>query len=191
MSRRFPDRSQESTADENFLQRWSRLKHAARESEEPGAAAGDLGVERAVPAAASASGQPSEPASPVEKPALPDLDHLDQDSDYSAFLAPEVDAALRRKALRKLFHSPKFNVCDGLDDYCDDFTRFTPLGRDVVTADMRHRLERAASKLAEQLEEPASAGSAVVATEIEPRTQDDAEPSKVQGTSEDDDRRPA
>jgi hypothetical protein len=78
--------------------------------------------------------------------ALPDLDQLDQDSDYSAFLAPGVDANLRRRALRKLFHSPKFNVFDGLDTYRDDFTSFPALGN-VVTADMRHQLERLSKQL--------------------------------------------
>ena len=77
---------------------------------------------------------------------LPDLEQLDQDSDYSAFLTPGVDAALRKRALRKLFSSPKFNVFDGLDTYRDDFTSFPPLG-DVVTADMRHHLERLAREL--------------------------------------------
>jgi hypothetical protein len=85
---------------------------------------------------------------------LPDLDQLDQDSDYSAFLAPGVDAELRRRALRKLFCSPKFNTFDGLDTYRDDFTSFPALG-DVVTADMRHHLERLAKRLVEESAPPA------------------------------------
>ena len=83
---------------------------------------------------------------------LPDLEQLDQDSDYSAFLTPGVDAALRKRALRKLFSSPKFNVFDGLDTYRDDFTSFPPLG-DVVTADMRHHLERLAKELVARTED--------------------------------------
>jgi hypothetical protein len=79
---------------------------------------------------------------------LPDIEQLGQDSDYSAFLTPGVDAELRKRALRKLFHSPKFNTFDGLDTYRDDFTAFPALG-DVVTADMRHQLERIAAKLAD------------------------------------------
>ena len=125
---------------EPFLERWSRRKVQARAGEapppEPG---GDAAREDAAP------DQPSD----VVVPALPDLDTLDEGSDYSAFLGAGVDESLRRKALRRLFHSPKFNVCDGLDDYCDDFTRFEKLGS-LVTADMRHQLERAAERL-EQL----------------------------------------
>jgi hypothetical protein len=81
---------------------------------------------------------------PIE---LPDLDSLGPDSDYSAFLAPDVDSSLRRAALRKLFRSPKFNVCDGLDDYCEDFSKFAPMPVGMLTADMRHHAERAAKEL--------------------------------------------
>jgi hypothetical protein len=103
---------------------------------------------------------------------LPDLEQLDQDSDYSAFLTPGVDAALRKRALRKLFSSPKFNVFDGLDTYRDDFTNFPPLG-DIVTADMRHHLERIARELAASTEDapplapPAAAATANVAEEVQ------------------------
>ena len=81
--------------------------------------------------------------SPVE---LPDIDLLDEDSDYSAFLAPGADADLRRRALRKLFSSPKFNAFDGLDTYRDDFTTFPPLA-DIITVDMKFEAERLARTL--------------------------------------------
>lgn len=191
MSRRVPDPGQPQGTEENFLQRWSRRKSTAREASEPGESIGDVAVESAGPASADAQGPTTGPVAPVEAAPLPDLDQLDQDSDYSAFLAPGVDAALRRKALRKLFHSPKFNVCDGLDDYCDDFTVFAPLSAGVVTADMRHHMERAARKLAEQLEEPVVQGPTVAGTQLEPETQGDQAPPQVEGTKEDDDHGPA
>lgn len=53
---------------------------------------------------------------------------------------------MRQQALRELFHSPKFNVRDGLDDYAGDYNAYTPLGTDIVTADRRHRLERQAEQ---------------------------------------------
>jgi hypothetical protein len=138
-------RAQRPSADEPFLERWSRRKQQAREGiDEEAAAPGPVEAE-ATPAA------PGAPDAPAAVPELPDLDSLGEDSDYSAFMTPGVDPSLRRQALRKLFSSPKFNVCDGLDDYCEDFTQWVPLG-DVITADMRHHLERAA-KLAEQLAE--------------------------------------
>ena len=128
--------------DEPFLERWSRRKREAGQGiDDEAAAAPPTG-----PAETDTA-----PAEPAAIPKLPDIDSLGEDSDYSAFMASGVDPSLRRKALRKLFSSAKFNVCDGLDDYCEDFTRWTPLG-DIVTADMRHHLERAA-RLAEQMQE--------------------------------------
>ena len=141
-SHRISDRAGEDAGDESFLGRWSRLKAKARERESsPDPAPDAPGNTEPLEAAAQAS--PDAPPPVVE---LPDLEQLDQDSDYSAFLTPGVDAALRKRALRKLFSSPKFNVFDGLDTYRDDFTSFPPLG-DVVTADMRHHLERLAREL--------------------------------------------
>lgn len=149
----------------DFLARWSRLKERAREEARspPPAAQAPEPIEPAQEA-------PTTPAAAEAPPAevkLPDLDLLDGDSDYSAFLSPGVDLLLRRRALRKLFHSPKFNVLDGLDDYMGDFRNFEPLG-DLVTAEMRHRIEQAARRLAESLEEPrAAAPDARAAARVE------------------------
>ena len=82
-----------------------------------------------------------------EIPELPPLESLDENSDYSAFLGKGVPPDLKQKALQKLFHSPKFNVRDGLDDYDWDFTNPEPLG-DIITAEMRYRVERELERLA-------------------------------------------
>ena len=124
---------------EPFLERWARRKAQARAGNED---------ESPQPAAEPAP-EPQEPQARQQDPLpLPDLASLGADSDYSAFMAPGVDEGMRRQALRKLFSSPQFNIRDGLDDYCDDFTQWTKLG-DIVTADMRYQIERAA-RLAEQ-----------------------------------------
>ena len=137
----------DAAGDEPFLGRWSRLKAQARErAAQPAAPADAQAIESA--AAVPADAPPAAEPPPVE---LPDIDQLGEDSDYSAFLAQGVDAELRKRALRKLFHSPKFNVFDGLDTYRDDFTSFPALGS-VVTADMHHQLERAARELAARAE---------------------------------------
>lgn len=188
MSERDPDRTTADPGDESFLGRWSRLKAQAREPgsqpvAEPDGHGGDdspAGVAQVTPDAAPPS---------VE---LPDLEQLDQDSDYSAFLTPGVDAALRQRALRKLFSSPKFNVFDGLDTYRDDFTSFPPLG-DVVTADMRHHLERLAKELASRIADaPPDAPPVAAVTTI---AADDAQPSAATlppaRTENDDDHGPA
>ncbi|MEJ2521510.1 MAG: DUF3306 domain-containing protein, partial [Gammaproteobacteria bacterium] len=78
---------------------------------------------------------------------MPPLESLGPDSDYSPFMSPRVSAELRRKALRQMFRSPKFNITDGLEVYAEDYTKFAPLGN-VMTADLKFRLER---KMKEQL----------------------------------------
>ena len=159
MSERDPDRTTEDAGDESFLGRWSRLKAQARERESQPVLGPDQRDSDESPAGVARA--PSDAAPPVVE--LPDLEQLGQDSDYSAFLTPGVDAALRKRALRKLFSSPKFNVFDGLDTYRDDFTSFPPLG-DVVTADMRHHLERLAKELVSKAEDappPAPPAAAV------------------------------
>ncbi|MGB5104254.1 MAG: DUF3306 domain-containing protein [Steroidobacteraceae bacterium] len=153
----------------DFLARWSRLKERAREEARSPPPAAQV-PESAEPAAEDTLAVPAASAAPQAEVQLPNLDLLDGDSDYSAFLSPGVDLLLRRRALRKLFHSPKFNVLDGLDDYMGDFRNFEPLG-DLVTADMRHRIEQAARRLAEKLEEPrAATPDALAATPVEDPT---------------------
>jgi hypothetical protein len=147
MSERDPQDRSADPVDVPFLGRWSRLKAEARKHEAHPAPDSDAPQHEGPPAAVA--GVPAADAPPSVE--LPDIDQLDQDSDYSAFLTPGVDAELKRRALRKLFHSPKFNVFDGLDTYRDDFTSFPALGS-IVTADMRHQLERVARELAARAE---------------------------------------
>lgn len=83
---------------------------------------------------------------------MPDINTLDEDSDYSGFLSPGVSEELRKLALRKLFQGQRFNCCDGLDDYDEEFTAFEKLG-DIVTADMRFQLEEEAKRKLQQASE--------------------------------------
>ena len=62
---------------------------------------------------------------------MPPVEELTEDSKYSDFLSPKVSDALRKQALRKLFHLPFLNVVDGLDDYAEDYTKFAALG-DII-----------------------------------------------------------
>ncbi len=131
--------------EEPFFERWARRKQQARQTEARGM---PPLPDDPKPGSATEPAEESASEDKVHAPlaALPDLEKLGADSDYSAFLGPHVDAAMQRKALRKLFQSPKFNVCDGLDDYCEDFTQFEKLG-ELVTADMRYQVEQAAERL--------------------------------------------
>ena len=144
---------------EDFLARWSRRKALSRQGEEVPEPPADADAETkeqgdaetaASPLADDAVPQGTEgedvPAAD-DAPELPPLESLDENSDYSAFLGKGVPPDLKREALQKLFHSPKFNVRDGLDDYDWDFTNPEPLG-DIVTAEMRYRVRRELERLA-------------------------------------------
>jgi hypothetical protein len=148
------------TPDEGFLGRWSRRKSEAARDIEP------------TPVSPPVATGPDESAEGPEKVLtdedMPPIEELGEESDYSGFLSSGVSDQLRKTALKKLFHSAKFNVCDGLDDYAEDYTKFEPLG-DIVTADMKYEMKRAMEKALE-------AGDDADAEEHLAATTDDAEP---------------
>jgi hypothetical protein len=105
--------------EDSFLSRWSRRKS---ESKDPSRAQPPEPVrEAAVPVPAAASAAPAEPAP------LPPVDSLTPESDFTPFMAPEVDGDLRRKALKTLFSDPQFNVMDMMDVYVDDYSKPDPI----------------------------------------------------------------
>jgi len=120
---------------DGFLSRWSKRKLAAR-SGDPAPS----GPEPVAPEPEPAAGPPEEERELTDAD-MPPIESLTADSDYSGFFSPKVSEELRQLALRKLFHLPGVNVTDGLDDYAEDYTRFTKLG-EVVTHEMRRMLER-------------------------------------------------
>ena len=125
---------------EGLLARWSRRKLEA--------AGTDQSAPPPIPEATEEQGVRADIA--ADEPALtdddmPPIESLTEDSDYSVFLSPKVSEALRQQALQKLFRMTQFNVCDGLDDYAEDFTQFAGLG-DIVTHEMRQMLERQKEK---------------------------------------------
>ncbi len=139
------------SADESVLARWSRRKlEAEREGSQP-TAEPEIDAFEAAEAVAPDS---AEPAPPLTDADMPDVDTLTEDSDFSPFMSPGVSEELRNLALRKLFRAPAFNIRDGLDEYDDDFTSFAKLG-DVVTSDMKHRIEMEQQKLREKLAQEA------------------------------------
>jgi TATA-binding protein-associated factor Taf7 len=99
---------------------------------------------------------------------MPPVESLTEDSDYTGFLSPDVSESLRKVALRKLFQSAEFNICDGLDNYDGDYTSFEKLGN-IITSDLKHQMEVAARKKAEKDKE------ALEQDEAEALEQDEAE----------------
>jgi len=130
---------------EGFLRRWSRLKQEGEEAdpEAPEAAPSRL------PAGAEADqGDAVEEASAQELE-LPDIESLDKDSDYTAFLREGVPDALRRMALRKLWLSdPVLANLDGLNDYDEDFAALFQAASDAA-----QKVSDAAKKLTDGDEE--------------------------------------
>lgn len=134
------EKTPSAASDDSFATRWSRRKQAVREEQ--------LSTQTAAEIAATEPPEVSEPHQLCDTD-MPPLDSLTEDSDYRGFLSPKVSEALRRKALHILFHGPSFNLCDGLDDYDEDFTHFAKLGN-IITADMRHQMEVEAKRLLER-----------------------------------------
>ena len=110
--------------DESFLGRWSRLKQQGGEADladlKLAEAEKELGSDPAETSKlnAQSSVQSSDPdtEAPVKvltDEDMPDIETLDAESDYSGFLSDGVSDALKRKAMRKLFHLPEFNIRDG------------------------------------------------------------------------------
>jgi hypothetical protein len=130
--------------DEGFLRRWARRKTEARTGieplPEPAAPAPALPVQTVTPPA------PAE----VPLPTMDDVARLTGDSDFSAFVARGVDAAVRRTALKKLFADPHFHAMDGLDVYIDDYTKPSPVSEAMLAS-----LEHAKNALRRVVETPA------------------------------------
>jgi uncharacterized protein DUF3306 len=124
--------AEEPKSPERFsLSRWSRRKlEAARADPAVRDVAPAPDLAPASPPAPSGSPAVATAAAPVVTPveaARPEVDTLTFESDFGAFLTPEVDPATQRAALKKLFSDPRFNVMDGLDTYIDDYTQADPM----------------------------------------------------------------
>jgi len=134
--------------DEGFLRRWARRKTEARSGieplPEPAAPPEDMPVQTVAPSAPA-------PA-PVPLPTMDDVAQLTSDSDFSAFVARGVDAAVRRTALKKLFADPHFNTMDRLDVYIDDYTKPSPVS-EAMLASLEHA-KQALRRVAAAVEAP-------------------------------------
>ena len=142
---------------ENLLSRWSRRKQQAREETEPGNPERidtQQNLSEKVPEASLSSSEAlleaqTEPEVVLTDEDMPPIESLTENSDFSGFMSRGVSDELRNLALRKMYRAASFNVLDGLDDYADDYTSFEKLG-DIVTSDMKHRIEMEASRKLEQ-----------------------------------------
>ncbi|GAB3385664.1 DUF3306 domain-containing protein [Massilia agri] len=117
-------------SEEGFFRRWSRLKATGEAAEaRPAPAPVPVPVEAAAPA------EPEAPARPP--PTLEDAAGLTPESDFSTFVAKDVDKSVQRLALKKLFADPHFNVVDGLDMYMSDYNKASPMAP-AMLASLQH-----------------------------------------------------
>ena len=91
---------------EKFLSRWSRLKNESK----------DL----------------PQKTEDTPAPVLPAVDKLTPESDFTGFMHPKVEDALRRAALKKLFSDPHFNVPDPFEPYSGDWTVGEPISEEML-----------------------------------------------------------
>ena len=147
---------------ESLISRWSRRK---LEAERVPAANDQAPTQAETRPEAQAAAEAVEDQKALTDADMPDIDSLDADSDFSGFLSPGVSDELRNLALRKLFHTPVFNIRDGLDEYDEDYTSFEKLGS-IVTADMKHQVEMQQQKLREKLQQEKLADAELEEVEI-------------------------
>jgi hypothetical protein len=135
--------------DDGFLDRWSRRKRGearretAPETARPAAAPATPSGGRSGPPPAPAHPLAVTPSSPEESQdsgdpevvaKLPDLDSLDEDTDFSVFLQDGVPEALRRQALRRLWRlNPVFANLDGLNDYDENYSALGMVAENIKT----------------------------------------------------------
>ena len=99
---------------EGFLQRWARLKTEHRE--------GGSNDVSASPPEATAVDTAAPTTKTIAPEAMPSIDDLTAESDFTAFLKEGVPEELKRLALRKLWRTdPVFANLDGLVEYGEDF----------------------------------------------------------------------
>ncbi len=155
---------------ESFVGRWSRRKseaHAPASPSEPPAAAvtetststtAAVAETAAMPAASEARAH--DVTEPVDPAALPAIESLTYQSDFTVFLRPGVPAELRRRALRQLWRSdPVFANLDGLVEYGEDYSQIGMVETAVRTAYQvgRGMLDKIEAAAAQTSGEPAAA----------------------------------
>ena len=124
-------------SDDGFLSRWARRKALVKQgapvpSEAPAPVA-ELRPTAPLPqpATAATAAEPPAVAAPPP-PTLEDVAALTKDSDYSRFVAHDVEPGVRNAAMKKLFTDPHFNVMDGLDIYIGDYNTFEPIPKSML-----------------------------------------------------------
>jgi len=142
-----------------FMSRWSRRKRTIREKTGPA-----VPDERQTAMPEDFAGTPETPSAETVAD-LPDIEALDENSDFSAFMREGVPDALRRQALRRLWRlNPVFANLDGLNDYDEDFTSAATVVKGLKTA---YRVGRGfLDEVAEEKDAAAEGGESTRPTQL-------------------------
>ena len=184
MSKAVEEHQNQANDSQGFLSRWSKckLESQSKHNNESNIATAEINsvAESSAQAIADKTilSATDEEAIVLCDKDMPDLNKLNEDSDYSGFLSPGVSDKLRKLALHQLFHGQSFNICDGLDDYDEEFTSFESLG-DIVTADMRFQMEQEAKR---KLQLAAEEAETIESDEIASLDSSSAEDDKSEST---------
>ncbi len=166
-----------ASEESGFLSRWSRRKalvREGREAVEPVPPAAVAPTAPAVPTMSAASLAAVEELPPADEaappaaeppPTLEDAAALTPASDFTRFVARDVDPAVKNVALKTLFTDPHFNVMDGLDIYIDDYGKPDPLPEGML----RQMVQSQFLGLFADEEKPAEAANALPAATEDPQ----------------------
>jgi len=146
--------------NQSFFSRWSQRKTEQQ---------ADPIEEAQAEASLSEEAAEAEEAPALTDEDMPDIESLDNDSNFEQFFSPGVSEELRNLALRKLFRLPEFNIRDGLNDYDDDFSKMPALTQEVVS-----KLRSWADEKIEEAEEGFKEGVSGETDNENPENDDDA-----------------
>jgi hypothetical protein len=131
---------------EAFLNRWSRMKREQKEL----------------------------PQKKEETPAptLPPVDKLSPESDFTPFMHPKVEDALRRVALKKLFNDPHFNTPDPFEPFSGDWNVAEPISEELLATLNQAKQHLFSEPKKDEPQPPAEEPKQEVAKPDEPGKQD-------------------
>ncbi len=146
-----------SNKDEGFVSRWSRRKQQVVQEENLQDVNSSEGISEDIEEVIDPEVIKAEKLEALNKLTdedMPDIETLNEHSDFSSFMSTSVSEKLRNMALKKLFMGKSYNIRDGLDEYDGDYTFFEKMPDTMVTSDMKHMIGvEAKRQLAKEQEE--------------------------------------
>ena len=165
--------------DGGFLSRWAQRKAQVQSGVVTVAEPLEAPARVALPAVPDPTGVEAVPAVEVPAaeppPTLADVALLTRESDYSRFVAADVDEGVKRAAMKKLFTDPHYNIMDGLDIYIDDYGQPDPIPESML----RQMTQSKFLGLFDHEEEPPAPAASTDGETAHPVPQSDPEPDPV------------